>query len=55
MFHLFQRINKYLEDVGAYDAERQGVSNLMTTNQFLPHKERDFYKFLPERFIGLLQ
>ena len=51
LFHDFQRINKALQDMGAYDGERQGVSNLMTANHFPPHKGREFYKFLPERSL----
>ena len=51
LFHDFQRINKALQDMGAYDGERQGVSNPMTANHFPPHKGREFYKFLPERSL----
>jgi hypothetical protein len=51
LFHVFQRINKYLQDVGAYEGERQGVSDLMTDNHFSAHKGREFYKFLPERSL----
>jgi hypothetical protein len=51
LFHDFQRINKALQDLGAYDGERQGVSNPMTANHFHPHQGREFYKFLPERSL----
>jgi hypothetical protein len=51
MLKLFQRLNRYLKDVGAYDAERQGVSNIMTSNHFPDPTDVEFFKFMPKKSL----
>ena len=52
LFNLFKETNKFLERVGAYEAERQGASDLMTADHFPDrNKEVEFYKFLPEKSL----
>jgi hypothetical protein len=57
LFKVFKRINKYLQDVGAYEGERQDISDLLTAERFSVPKAADFYKFLTERSLerGLLK
>jgi hypothetical protein len=51
LFNFFKQINKYLQNVGAYEAEREGISDLLTAEHFPAPKEVEFYKFLPERLL----
>jgi hypothetical protein len=51
MLKLFQRLNRYLKNVGTYEAERQGSSSLMSPDQFLDPSDVAFYKFLPEKSL----
>jgi hypothetical protein len=51
LFNLFKVMNKYLQGVGAYEAERQGTSKLMDADNFPDLEEVEFYKFLPERSL----
>ena len=55
MFNLFRRINTFLKDVGAYDPEQQGVSDLMTAKHFPDLEGSEFYKYLPERSLEYYQ
>jgi hypothetical protein len=51
LYNLFRRINKFLQTVGAYEAERQGVSDLLNADHFPEPKHADFYKFMPDRSL----
>ena len=51
LFNFFKQINKYLQNVGAYDDDRQGVSDLLTAEHFAVPRAAEFYKFLPERSL----
>jgi hypothetical protein len=51
LFAFFKSLNRFLKDIGAYDQERQGVSELMTADHFPNPNEIEFYKFLPERSL----
>lgn len=51
LFNVFKRINKYLQDIGAYEAERQGVSDILTAEHFPASERVEFYKYLPERSL----
>jgi hypothetical protein len=51
LFKFFNRINEYLQNIGAYEAEQQGVSDLLTAEHFPAPKVAEFYKFLPERSL----
>jgi hypothetical protein len=51
LFNFFKHINKYLQNVGTYEAEQQGVSDTLTAEHFPAPKGAEFYKFLPERLL----
>jgi hypothetical protein len=48
LYNYFRHLNKFLQSVGAYSPERQGVSELLTDSNFPALKNAEFFKFLPE-------
>jgi hypothetical protein len=51
LFNFFRHLNRFLQRVGAYEVERQGVSDLMRADDFQSFKEIAFYKFMPEKTL----
>lgn len=48
LFNLFRHTNKYFENVGANEVERQGVSDLLTADNFPDLDNSEFYKFMSD-------
>jgi hypothetical protein len=48
LLHLFQRLNKFLQSVGAYDRENVDARDLINAEYFVDLQEPTFYKFLPD-------
>ena len=55
LYNLFRGINRFLQSVGAYEAERQGVSELLSAENFPDPNDVDFYKFMPELSLDYYQ
>jgi len=55
LFNFFRRLNRFLEDVGAYEFERQGPSKLMAAENFSDLKsDAVFYKFMSDSTLNHL-
>ncbi|MBR0695566.1 hypothetical protein [Bradyrhizobium lablabi] len=52
LFNFFRHLNRYLQNVGAYEFERQGPSKLMTADNFLTLEGAVFYKFMSDSTLS---
>jgi hypothetical protein len=51
LFKFFQHLNRYLQNIGAYEPERLSTSTIITADHFPDPKDIEFYKYLPDRSL----